>query len=65
MIALLKRLLWDETAALGLVRAACLGVGTAVATGQLDVAGLPRWAGVALLALGGYVRSSSLGKPAR
>lgn len=65
MWPLLRRLIWDETAFVGLFRAACLGLGTAVMSGQLDPAslGLPEgWsAGVSivLFALGGFARSSS------
>lgn len=69
MFKLLLRLLWwDETAAAGLLRAALMGLGTAVATGMLDVQalglgdGVERWVGVALIAAGGWVRSSSARK---
>lgn len=61
MLQLFKRLLWDETAAVGLIRALCLGLGGAAATGQLDgiLPGLPDWVGIALLGMGGWVRSSA------
>lgn len=66
MLKLLLRLLWwDETAAAGLMRAVFQALGAAVATGLLDVArfgleeGTGRWLGIALLAAGGWVRSST------
>ncbi|RMF24473.1 MAG: hypothetical protein D6760_03180 [Deltaproteobacteria bacterium] len=66
MLKLIWRIIWDETAAVGLIRAICIGLGTAVATGQIDVSRLgvdpsvAPWLGIALAAAGGYVRSSTL-----
>lgn len=65
MLRLFRKLLWDETAAVGVIRGLCMGLGGAAATGQLDgiIPGLPQWVGVALLGMGGWVRSSAA-KPA-
>lgn len=59
MVTWLKKFLMDETAFVGLVRALCLGLGGAVSMGMVDVAalGLPKWPGVLLLALGGFIRA--------
>lgn len=59
MLPWLKRFFTDETAFIGLIRAACLGLGTAVATGQIDLTALhvPQSAGIALAALGGFIRA--------
>lgn len=66
MLRLLLRLfVWDETAAAGLLRGALMAIGTAVATGMIDVSafglseGAQKWIGIALLAAGGWVRSST------
>lgn len=65
MIKLIWRLLTDETAALGLFRGAAIGLGTAFASGQIDLAGMgldpatTQWLGVALAAMGGFARSTT------
>ncbi len=64
MIKLLWSFLWDETAAIGLIRSACLGIGTAQMSGALDpiIGELPVWIGIALVSMGGFIRSSSSSK---
>ncbi len=54
-----KSFLFNETAFVGLVRAVCIGLGTAIATGMLDLSTLdvPKGAGIALAALGGFIRA--------
>ena len=59
MIPWIKNFFTNETAFVGLIRASLLGAGTAVTSGMLDVAslGVPKWGGIALIALGGFVRA--------
>ena len=54
-----KRFLFDETAFVGLARGVCLGLGSAVSTGILDVEalGVSKAVGVALMGLGGFIRA--------
>ena len=64
MLEFLKKFLFDETAFVGLVRAACLGMGSAVATDMVDVSalGIPKAVGVLLIGLGGFVRAGDKNK---
>jgi hypothetical protein len=59
MIPWIKNFFTNETAFVGLIRASLLGTGAAVSSGMLDVMtlGVPKWSGVALIALGGFVRA--------
>jgi hypothetical protein len=59
MIPWMKNFFTNETAFVGLIRASLLGIGAAVSGGMLDVAslGVPKWTGVAMIALGGFVRA--------
>lgn len=65
MLSWLKRLLWDETAFVGLLfgtfRALVLALGGAVAGGFLDVEayGLPRWLGLVCFAAAGFLKSNA------
>lgn len=54
MIQFLKRFFTDETAFVGLIRAALLGLGGMAATGNLPIP--PEWAAV-IMAAGGFVRA--------
>lgn len=65
MIPWLKGFLFNETAFVGLVRAVVLGLGGAVSGGMIDVGelGIPKWSGVALLALGGFIRAGEKNPP--
>lgn len=62
MLNWFKRFLFDETAFVGFVRAVLLAVGTAVVSGELPIGGLPQWVGIALIATGGFVRSSTVSR---
>lgn len=69
MLSFFRRLLWDETAFIGVLRAALMGFGGALATDLVsldEIAGLSERGGdlLAILSLGagGYIRSSSAGK---
>ena len=62
MVTWLKKFLFDETAFVGLIRALLQGVGAAQASGVLDIQGLPKWVGVAALALGGFIRAGEKNK---
>jgi hypothetical protein len=55
MIAMLKKFLWDETAAVGYIRSAMLFGGALMATGQIDW--LPPWGGALLMAGAGMIRA--------
>ena len=55
MIEILKKLLWDETAAKGYLRTGMLFGGAMMATGQVEW--LPPWMGAVLLAAAGMVRA--------
>lgn len=61
---LLRIFVWDETAGAALLRAFLIGLGTAVASGALDVTkiGLPPaiapWLGIAAAAAGGFITST-------
>jgi hypothetical protein len=65
MITWLKKFLFDETAFVGLFRGIALGAGTAISTGMIDVSalGVPKWTGVAMIALGGFVRAGDKNAP--
>ena len=62
MVTWMKKFLFDETAFVGLNRAINQGVGAAQASGVLDIQGLPKWVGVAALALGGFIRAGEKNK---
>lgn len=57
MITWLKTFLFDQTAFTGLVRALLQGAGAAQAAGLLEIEGLPKWVGIAAVALGGFLRA--------
>lgn len=59
----LKKFFTDETAFVGLARAACIGVGTAVATGQMPVPEDWKLGGIALAAFGGFIRAGEKNTP--
>ena len=63
MLAWLKRFLFDETAFVGLIRAACIGLGTAVASGMMSVPEEWRVFGVIAASLGGFIRAGEKNKP--
>lgn len=62
MLALLKRLMWDESAFVGLARGLLLAAGTNMMM-QDGTLRLPQnkgeWTALGLVMLGGYIRSSS------
>ncbi|MFQ5702007.1 MAG: hypothetical protein ACE5HU_09205 [Acidobacteriota bacterium] len=55
MIEMLKKFLWDETAAKGYIRSIMLFAGAMMATGQIDW--MPPWAGALMMAAAGMVRA--------
>lgn len=57
MITMLKKFFGDETAFVGYVRGALLGLGALVMTGNIEMlAGYQKW-GAILVALGGMIRA--------
>lgn len=59
VITWIKNMMTDETAFVGAVRAALMGLGGLQATGQFDVMGLPPWVGIMSMSAGVFIRSSS------
>jgi hypothetical protein len=64
----MKKFLFDETAFVGLMRAACIGVGGAVSSGLISVSffgdtNQAKLAGVALAAFGGFIRAGEKNPP--
>ena len=57
MLPWLKKFFTDETAFVGLIRASCIGLGTAAATGNLPVPESWEIGGVILAGLGGFIRA--------
>lgn len=56
MLNWLKRFFTDETAFVGVTRAAIMGAGAVVATGNVDL-GLPESVGVGVMALSSMIRA--------
>jgi len=56
MLTWLKRFFSDETAFVGYVRAALMGLGGAQVAGMLPDT-FPRWLGVVALVAGGFIRA--------
>jgi len=65
MLTWIKKFFTDETAFVGLARGTLLGIGGAVSSGMVDVSalGMPKWAGVAMLAAGGFIRAGEKNPP--
>lgn len=60
MLEMLKKFLWDETAAKGYFRGALLFGGALMATGQVQW--LPPWVGAVLMAGAGMIRAGDKNK---
>lgn len=63
MIQWLKEFFTDKTAFVGYMRALLLGAGAAQASGLLDMPEIPKWVGVACMALGGFLRAGEPNAP--
>lgn len=63
MIPLLRKLFTDETAFVGYIRAALLGLGGASVAGMLPDY-VPHWLGVVAIAAGGFLRAGEKNPPA-